>query len=353
MASDSGLSNRAIGELLCAAAENGERTVQQRRALRRAGRAAFHWPVEAYDLLARGQSLTELRAVGPWLARIIEPWIGDPPAIPLPPPTRQGFLTRTEVDRILSRHAAAARVRGDLQMHTFGSDGSDSIENMAKAAVERELAYIAITDHSKGLAIANGMDEAQLAAQGRQIDELNDTYAGQDFRILRSVEMNLSPTGTGDLDPALLHQLDLVLGAFHSRLRVTDDQTDRYLAALDNPNIHILAHPRGRIFNFRVGLQADWGRVFDRARERNRAIEIDAFPDRQDLDAELLKQVRDAGTLISIGSDSHASWQLRFLDYGIAAAREVGIPPERILNCWDADTLLGWTADGTLPRRLP
>jgi len=352
MAADSGPSNRVIAELLCAAAEEGERTVQQRRALRRAGRAAFRWSVEARDLVARGQSLTELRAVGPWIARTIEPWILHPPVAPPAPPIRQSFLTRTEVDGILSHHAAAPRVRGDLQMHTFGSDGADSVADMATAALERGLEYIAITDHSKGLAIANGMNESQLAAQGREIDELNGRLAGQGFRILRAVEMNLSPAGAGDLESEFLRQLDLVLGAFHSRLRVTDDQTERYLAALENPHIHVLAHPRGRIFNFRLGLHADWERVFDRARARNRAVEIDAFPDRQDLDVELLKQARDAGALISIGSDSHAQSQLAFLDYGIAAAREVGIPAERILNCWNADTLRAWTVDGTVPRSL-
>jgi histidinol phosphatase-like PHP family hydrolase len=351
MAADSGTTNRVVAELLCAAAEQGERTVQQRRALRRAGRAAFRWSEEARDLLARGAPLTELRAIGPWLARIIEPWIRDPPVVPPAPPIRQGFLTRTEVDRILARHAAAPPARGDLQMHTIGSDGADSVADMAAAALARGLEYIAITDHSKGLAIANGMNESQLAAQGREIDALNERLAGQGFRLLRAVEMNLSPAGAGDLDPAFLDQLDLVLGAFHSRLRVTDDQTERYLAALDHPRLHVLAHPRGRIFNFRLGLRADWERVFDRARARNRAVEIDAFPDRQDLDMELLKQARDAGALISIGSDSHSQSQLAFLDYGIAAAREVGIPGERILYCWDAETLLAWTAAGTVPRR--
>jgi DNA polymerase (family 10) len=105
------------------------------------------------------------------------------------------------------------------------------------------------------------------------------------------------------IDPAFLATLDLVLGAFHSRLRVTEDQTDRYLAALDNPTVHVLAHPRGRIYDFRLGLPADWGRVFERARQRDRAVEVDAFPDRQDLDRDLLAIARDTGVRISIGSD--------------------------------------------------
>jgi histidinol phosphatase-like PHP family hydrolase len=106
----------------------------------------------------------------------------------------------------------------------------------------------------------------------------------------------------------------------------------------------VLAHPRGRIFNFRLGLRADWARVFERARERDRAIEIDAYPDRQDIDLELLRLAREIGTRISIGSDAHATDQLAALDFGIAAARLAGIAPDRIVNCLSADELIAWTS---------
>ena len=216
---------------------------------------------------------------------------------------------------------------------------------MALAAAARGLEYVGITDHSKGLRIANGMTEEQLGRQGEEIDRLNEEFASSGFRVLRAVEMNLSPSGEGDLDPEFLKSLDLVLGAFHSRLRVTEDQTERYLAAFRNPHLHVLAHPRGRIFNFRLGLKADWPRVFACAREHNRAIEIDGYPDRQDLDVELLRLARDLGTLVSFGSDAHAPDQLAFLDFSIAAARRVGIPASQILNCKTADELLAWTAE--------
>ena len=315
----------------------------RRKALRRAGRAAFRWPVEAAQLLDEDRSLTELRFVGPWIARIMREWVAGPADVPEPPPIRRGFLTRTEVNETLA-HGSAKAVRGDLQMHTEGSDGTASVRDMALAASERGLEYVAITDHSKGLAIANGMDEAELEQQGYAIRRLNEELgAAHGLRILRAVEMNLSPRGEGDLAPEFLRSLDIVLGAFHSRLRLTEDQTPRYLAALDNPNVHVLAHPRGRIFNFRLGLRADWARVFERARERDRAVEIDAFPDRQDLDMELLAVARDSGVRVSLGSDSHAPHQLEFLDYGIAAALRVGIPKERIVNCLPVDELLAWT----------
>jgi hypothetical protein len=126
--------------------------------------------------------------------------------------------------------------------------------------------------------------------------------------------MNLKPDGTGDMEPASLKVLDLVLGSFHSALRRKEDQTERYLAALNHPNVHILGHPRGRVYNFRIGLTADWSRVFDAAALLDKAIEIDAFPDRQDLNIELLKLARAAGVRISLGTDAHRPEQLAFME---------------------------------------
>jgi len=172
-------------------------------------------------------------------------------------------------------------------MHTHWSDGSGSITEMARAGLERGYEYIAITDHSKGLKIAGGIDELALARQGDEIDSWNKANQRTSFRVLRSIEVNLSPQGEGDMDPAALKRLDLVLGSFHSALRKKEDQTDRYLAALRNPEIQILGHPRGRIYNFRFGLKADWPRVFAEAAKRNKAVEVDCYPDRQDLSVEI------------------------------------------------------------------
>jgi putative hydrolase len=339
------LTNTLLGELLCSSADEPGRGYQQRRALRRAGRTAFRWHMEAGELVTTGHSLTELQGVGPWLERVIGEWLAAPPPIQGPPPIRRNFLSRVDVDRLLAVTGSTPPVRGDLQTHTWGSDGTASVCDMAQAAAVRGWKYLAITDHSKGLRIANGMTEAQLGRQGEDIRRLNEEFGSSGFRVLRGVEMNLSPRGEGDMDPQFLEGLDLVLGAFHSRLRLTEDQTERYLAALRNPNLHVLAHPRGRIFNFRLGLQADWPRVFASAREHNRAIEIDGYPDRQDLDVELLRLARDLGTLISFGSDAHAPDQLSFLDFSIAAACQVGIPASQILNCKTADELLAWAAE--------
>lgn len=150
----------------------------------------------------------------------------------------------------------------------------------------------------------------------------------------------------------MLAALDVVLGAFHLRLRLTDDQTERYVAALRNPDINVLAHPRGRIFNFRAGLSAEWRRVFDvAAEEEDRAVEIDAYPDRQDLDVELLRVARDAGVRISIGSDAHAPYQLAYVTLGLAAALAAGIERGRILNFMPRDELVAWARATRRSRR--
>ncbi len=336
------ISNRQIAELLALAGEQAEG--YKRKAFFRAAHAAFIWPVEAAELIEEGRSLTELPSIGPFLAKEIARWV-EAPEFPAPPPVRRNFITLADAHRILAAHPEArAELKGDLQMHTEWSDGSGKIRDMVDAAIGRGYGYISITDHTKGLKIAGGIDETQLALQADEIRNINlDLKAeGRKFQVLRSVELNLSPSGQGDLDSDFLSGLDIVLGSFHSKLRVTEDQTERYLAALANPCLHILGHPRGRVYNYRVGLQADWQRVFARAAELDKAIEIDAYSDRQDIDLELLAIAREEGVRISFGSDSHHPWQLLFLDLALAAAILAKIPEDRILNFMPAEKLLAW-----------
>jgi histidinol phosphatase-like PHP family hydrolase len=238
----------------------------------------------------------------------------------------------------------AKRYKGDLQMHTVWSDGSASIMEMADAAIERGYQYIGITDHSKGLKIARGIDEQTLRRQAKEIAQANEKLAqkGVKFRVLRSIEMNLNPRGEGDMDPAALAELDVVVGSFHSALRTKEDQTDRYLAALRNPTVDILGHPRGRIYNYRLGLSADWPRVFATAAELDKAVEMDSYADRQDLDVDLLALAREAGVKIAIDTDAHHPEQLDFAALGLAAAMRANIPPERIINFMPTDELLQW-----------
>jgi len=337
------LSNLQIAELLAIAAESAKQPLQ--KALRRASRRAFLWPEEAAQLLKERRSLEEFQSVGPFLSNLIRRWVEDPPEVPHRPEIRRGFFTLTEVRSILEAEPDWRRdLKGDLQMHSLWSDGEGSIQEMADAAVERGYQYIGITDHSKGLKIAGGIDEEQLRQQGAEIVHVNETLesAGHSLCVLRSIEVNLNPSGEVDMEEIALSALDLVLGCFHSSLRKKEDQTERYLAALRNPAIQILGHPQGRIYNFRRGLIADWSRVFDLAAQLDKAVEIDSYPDRQDVSHDLVKLAKKAGCRISLGTDSHGPSQLRFIDFGLAAAITAGIERDKILNFMPRDQLLQW-----------
>lgn len=337
------LSNRQLSELLALAAESDleELAPHARRAYKKAARSALSWPIAAAELKARGQSLTELKSVGPYLAYQLSRWLAEPPEVPEPPLLRQGFLTMEEVKATLPGSPVPC---GDLHAHTDWSDGKASVMQMAEAAEERGYSWLAITDHAKNLKIARGLDEARLAAQGQEIAACNRELEQRGFRIrlLRSSEINFDPQGRPDYAPEILEELDFAIGAFHSKLRLTEDQTPRYLAALNCPQVDVLAHPRGRVFNHRVGLTADWDTVCRHAAELGKALEVDGIPDRQDMSADILALAVQHDTWISLGSDAHGVGQLHFLDYALAAALRAGVRPERVLNFLTMDELLDW-----------
>ena len=331
--------NGDLAELLARAAEDQEG--HRQRALRRAARAALLWPEEMAEVIAAGRSPTEFPAVGPWVARRVREWVEDPPEPPEPPAPRRGFLTMARARRVVAEHPEwRTDLRADLQMHTTWSDGKAELGEMVEAARALGYRFVAVTDHSKGLPIARGMPEDKLLEQGRAIRAVNERLDG--FTVLRGLEMNLSPEGEGDMDPEVLAGLDLVLGAFHSKLRVTEDQTERYLAALRNPTIDVLAHPRGRRWGARAGLRADWPRVFEAAARADVALEIDTFPDRQDLDVERARMAAEAGVRISLGTDAHRVSELGSMDLGLATAILAGVPRERILNFLAPEELEAW-----------
>ena len=338
------LTNADIGELLWAAGrdEPGHRG----RTLERASRAARFWPEEAHQLVDGGRSLTELRAVGPWVAAKIHRWLDDPPPVPEPEETRSGFLTYAEVRRTLNADPRwEADPCGDLQVHTTFSDGRQPLPHMVEEARSRGRSYVAITDHSQTLTIANGMTPDELADEGQVIDAIDRRFEedGDPFRVLRSIEVDVFADGTLDMDDASLAGLDLVLGAFHSKLRSTADETERYLAALRQPRLHILAHPKARMYGRRVGLVADWRRVFAEAARLGKALELDATVWRQDLNVEMAGLARAEGVRwFSIGSDAHSASELEFLSFGMATAALAGIPRERILNYRPVEFVRYW-----------
>jgi putative hydrolase len=338
------LSNGDLAELLWRAGD--EEAAHRRRPLQQAARAARYWTEEARDLAEAGRSLTELRGVGPWVAARIHGWLDEPPEIPEPDETRRGFLTLAEVRRVLDADPTwECTPHADLQVHTTYSDGGLPLPEMVALARALGRPFLAITDHSKSLKIANGMDEERLAEQVHLIDEINAELAAvrDPFRVLRSIEMDVFADGSADMEPEALAPLDIVLGAFHSKLRVREDQTDRYLAALRNPSVHVLAHPQARMYGRRPGLRADWSRVFAEAAARGKAVELDATPARQDLSVELARvAIGEDVRWFSIGSDAHASLELEFLPFGLATAALAGIPRERILNYRTVEEVVSW-----------
>ena len=338
------LDNVEIGELLSRAGD--EESAHRRQALHRAARAARFWPEEAATIAEQGRSLTELRNVGPWVADRIQAWLDAPPPVPEADDTRRGYLTYAQVRRVLDADPAWERTpHADLQVHSTDSDGELPLEEMAAAARALGRTFMAITDHSTSLRIAHGMTPEELEDQGRRIAALNTGLArdGDAFRVLRSIEMDVFVDGSCDMLPADLAPLDMVLGAFHTKLRDTGDGTDRYLASLRDPQVHVLAHPKARMYGRRVGLEADWPRVFDEAALLDKAVELDATPSRQDLNVELARVAVASGVRwFSIGSDAHSASELEFLPFGMATASLAGIPRDRVLNYMPADDVLEW-----------
>ena len=260
---------------------------------------------------------------------------------------RGHFLSRAEVVAALENSAlrgpALADYRGDLQMHSVYSDGSQTLEDIVAGCLERGYSYCAVTDHSYGLPIARGVSMAMLAAQHAEIDRLNRERRGR-FRILKGIEANIRADGSPDMTREELRQLEIVVAAPHSALRSTADQTARLVAAVNAPGVHILGHPRGRKYGSRPGVTADWERVFAAAARSGVAIELDGDPSRQDIDFTLARRAVKSGCLFALDSDAHSVRELAYAETAIAHARLAGIPVERIVNCWSLDRLLEWAA---------
>lgn len=317
---------------------------------------------EPVDVVAARGALREIRHIGPASERVILEQLehGGSPTVErqLERSSRADELRAARLHRtnFLSRAGALAVLRapmpgaiaredcrGDLQMHTEWSDGGDSIAAMAGAARVRGYDWIGISDHSYGLRIAGGMSMDDAARQHAEIARLNES-AGDGFRVLRGIEANIPLDGGVDLTDDELARFEIVLAAPHSRLRRAEDQTTRMLAAVRHPGVHVLAHPRGRMYS-RQGVLARWDDVFEAARRHGVAIELDGDPYRQDLDFALARRALAAGCWFALDSDAHSGAQLAYADIAIAHARLAGIPASRVINTWPAERLLAWARE--------
>ena len=231
----------------------------------------------------------------------------------------------------LPRLVTLADIRGDLHVHTRASDGKSTLEEMAEAARAMGYAYLAVSDHSKHATIAHGLDAARLAAQLDEIDALNDRLRG--FRVLKSCEVDILRSGKLDLPDRTLASLDVVTAGVHSDFDLpAEAQTERLLKAMDNPRLHILAHPSGRLLSERPPYAVELDKVIEGAKARGCFLEINAHPSRLDLDDVHARAAKDAGVLLAIGSDAHSTVGLANMRFGVDQARRGWLEARDVLN---------------------
>lgn len=233
--------------------------------------------------------------------------------------------------RALPRLVTLADLRGDLHMHTTATDGRADAETMARAARDAGLSYIAITDHSRALAMAGGLDEHGALEHARRVRALNERLEG--IAVLAGIECDIRPDGSMDLADECLAQLDIVIASVHSAFNQEEAQmTDRILRAISCPWVDVIGHPAGRLILKRDGYRLDMERVIGAAAEAGVALEINSQIDRLDLSEQHARLARDRGVRLIIDSDAHSPGALGLLRWGVVVARRAWLTPEDVLN---------------------
>jgi DNA polymerase (family 10) len=222
-------------------------------------------------------------------------------------------------------------LRGDLHAHTKATDGHDTLEEMARAAQALGHQYLAITEHSRRLTVAHGLDPRRLEEQIDAIDRLNEGFKG--FRLLKGIEVDILEDGRLDLPDSVLSRLDLVVGAVHSKFDLSRvRQTERILRAMDQPHFSILAHPTGRLLDSREPYDVDMLKIVRKARARGCFLELNSHPERLDLLDSHCRMAKDEGVLVAISSDAHSTADLRNLAFGVGQARRGWVERGDVLN---------------------
>ena len=328
---------RRIAFLLEAASEPTYRV----RAFRGAAATVAALPRDELALRARRGTLRELAGIGEVLARTVtESLRGEEPV----------YLRRLEATggRPIAELGGAllAALRGDCHVHSDWSDGGSPIREMAEAAREMGHVYLVLTDHSPSLKVANGLSAERLGRQLGEVERLNGELAP--FRILTGIEVDILSDGTLDQDPALLARLDLVVGSVHSELRMAaGPMTRRLVTALANPLLDVLGHVTGRMVTGkrrRPPSTFDAEVVFAAAARFDKAIEVNARPERLDPPKRILRLAVEGGCRVAIDSDAHAPGQLAWLPYGCDRAAACGVPVESVVNAMSAEQLVAWAA---------
>jgi DNA polymerase (family 10) len=232
-------------------------------------------------------------------------------------------------------------IKADLQVHTTWSDGTASIEDMARAAKALGYKTLAITDHSQAVRIANGLDEKRVRAQKAEVEAVRKKVRG--ITILQGIEVDILSDGSLDLPPAVLRGLDLVIGAVHSRFEMPRDaMTARILKAISTGLLHVFGHPTGRLINRRPPYQVDLEAVFAAAKEHRVAVELNAHPDRLDLNDIYVKRARELGLTVTINTDAHSPADLLLMKFGVFTARRGWLQKTDVLNTKSPSALATW-----------
>ncbi len=236
-------------------------------------------------------------------------------------------------------------LRGDLQCHTTASDGANTLREMGEAARKMGHEYLAVTDHSAHLGVTGGLDERGVWEQMDKIDEINKRW--EDFRLLKSIEVDILSDGKLDLDDEILAELDIVTAAIHTKFNLPPaEQTRRIISALENPHVNVLAHPTGRKLLEREGYQFDLDKVIQTAAKENCCLEINASPQRLDLDDRMAGRAREKGVKITISTDAHNTQNLNYLKYGINQARRAWLEADDVLNTWSWNKIKKYLFEG-------
>ncbi len=326
--------------------ERGREETFKVKAFRNAAATLLPMPADEVAAHVEAGTLTSLPGVGPATAKVITQ------AVRGERPERLVKLEAEHHGPLVSGGGEIRRLlKGDLHSHSDWSDGGSPIEEMAFTAIELGHDYLVLTDHSPRLTVANGLSVERLTRQLDVVDAINghlaSTLNGQEFQLLKGIEVDILDDGSLDQTDELLARLDVRVASVHSKLRMESPaMTRRMIAAARNPRTNVLGHCTGRLIMGNRGTRPqsefDARAVFEACAESDTAVEINSRPERRDPPTKLLELARDVGCLFSIDSDAHAPGQLDFLDHGCARAEEVGIDPDRIINTWPVDRLLTW-----------
>jgi putative hydrolase len=324
--------------------ERGREETRRVQAFRKAAATILPLPPDEVARRVDEGTLTELPAIGPSTAAVVES------AVRGVQPERLATLEAAHAGPLTTGgRTLRAALRGDLHSHSDWSDGGSPIEEMAFTAIELGHEYLVLTDHSPRLTVANGLSVGRLTRQLGVVDAVNEHLAGSGFTLLKGIEVDILDDGSLDQTDEMLDRLDVRVASVHSKLKMEPGaMTTRMIGAVRNPRMNVLGHCTGRLVTgnrgVRPGSTFDAKAVFEACVAHDVAVEINSRPERRDPPTALLELARDLGCRFSIDSDSHAPGQLDFLDYGCERAEAAGIDADRIVNSWPRERLLAWAA---------